>query len=693
MNYSEFKSKYNLTLNSKQDTAVQSGEGASLLLAVPGSGKTTVLVSRLGYLIYVLGVSPERILTMTYTVAATKDMKQRFCKLFGNEYENTLEFRTINGVCAKIIMSYERKLGAKAFELVTDEREIAESIAAIYREVEEAFASDSDIKRVRTLITYAKNMMLTREEIDSLGSTDIEFSAIYRAYNERLRQNKKMDYDDQMLYAYTILKKYPDILAYYRESYPYILVDEAQDTSKIQHEIIKLLCGEAGNLFMVGDEDQSIYGFRAAYPDALLSFEKDHKNARVFYMDDNFRSDANIVSMAQRFISSNKYRYQKHMRAVKEAKNSVRRINLASREVQYTYLYKSLCNTNKETAVLYRDNESALPLIDLFERNSIPYNAKAMDTAFFSNRVVRDIVDIISFSLDPYDTDIFMRIYYKLLSYITKENAEKACIIAKQKGIAVFNAVLSLPALTGGTQKACKALVTHFQSLLSEKPGNVIYRITNYMGYNEYLERVGVRTGKISILESIASKTRSCEELLSRLDELCVIVTEKKYDKNAFVTLSTIHSSKGLEYDKVYIIDTIDSLFPEEPILNYNNASEEEIKSYEEERRLFYVAATRAKKELSVFCYSNARSCFAEQFFCSGKEEEAAEKKEENGENELYLKYANEFKIGKILCHKHFGVGTVTGKEDSFIEVKFNIGITKRFLLKVLYENNICNLI
>ncbi|MBQ9746761.1 MAG: ATP-dependent helicase, partial [Clostridia bacterium] len=312
MNFLEFKENFNIQLNEQQLAAVKAVDGHVLLLAVPGSGKTTVLITRLGYMVYCLGIEPRSILTMTYTVAATHEMRERFCSVFGEEMREALEFRTINGVCAKIIASYEQLTRGRAFTLVTDEKELSTALSAIYKECTGEFPTESDIKGVRTMITYAKNMLLSAEEVEGMDEEGLPFSKIYQKYNSMLKAQKLMDYDDQMVYAHKILRMYPEILERVAKRYRYICVDEAQDTSKIQHAIISLLAKNSGNLFMVGDEDQSIYGFRAAYPQALLAFEAEHTGAKVLKMEENFRSGTKIVEAADRFIGKNTLRHPKN---------------------------------------------------------------------------------------------------------------------------------------------------------------------------------------------------------------------------------------------------------------------------------------------------------------------------------------------------------------------------------------------
>ncbi len=341
MQHEEFLTKYASNLNENQLRAVRAVNGPVLLLAVPGSGKTTVLVTRLGYMLYVEGIDPSNILTVTYTVAATRDMERRFEGLFGEEFSGKLEFRTINGICAKVISSYGRMIGRDPYELVTDEKEMGRIFLNILTRHLREYPTESDVREARTMITYCKNMMLDDDGIKALEEDSMmPVLDVYKEYNSYLASNKLMDYDDQMTYAYRLLKSSPELLASYRDKYRYVCVDEAQDTSRIQHAIITLLSGSAGNLFMVGDEDQSIYGFRAACPEALLEFEKGHPGAQVLVMDENYRSNANIVTAADVFIQRNEARHAKHMVAVRTADSHINYVEVSGRAHQYSYLFR-----------------------------------------------------------------------------------------------------------------------------------------------------------------------------------------------------------------------------------------------------------------------------------------------------------------------------------------------------------------
>ena len=613
MEWQEFERKFPQKLNKQQKEAVQSVEGPVLLLAVPGSGKTTVLVTRLGYMIYAKGIAPEKILTVTYTVAATEDMAARFASLFGTDMADRLTFKTINGICAGIIHTYGRKTGRTPFALLNDEKVIADTLAKIYQKTERMYATESDLQTVRTLITYIKNSMLTEAEIRELDKTaDMKISSIYKEYNTWLREQKLMDYDDQMVYAYTMLQRFPELLRLYQDKFPYLCVDEAQDTSKIQHAIIALLSSRTENLFMVGDEDQSIYGFRAAYPEALLSFEKNHPGAKVLLMEENFRSGAGIVKAADTFIQKNTLRHKKHMRAIKDGEEVVKEIAVKTRDDQYRYLAAvaencaaaqadSVNGASHTVAVLYRDHECALPLIDLLERKEIPYRMRNAEISFFTHRTVLDVLNIMKLAMHPKDAETFLQVYYKINTYIRKEDALQIARISETQDISVWNAAVRYHGLSDYTMSSVQNTRMHMQQLLTERGDKAVKRILYYMGYQEYLERCGLKADKIEILRILGSREDSMAGLLQKLRELQDILTRKETDYSCNFILSTIHASKGLEYDTVYLMDVTDGILPAQMLKNPEKASREERETYEEERRLFYVGATRAKSELYVF--------------------------------------------------------------------------------------------
>ena len=273
-----------LKLSPQQRAAVLATEGPVLLLAVPGSGKTTVLVARLGCLIHCRGVAPKEILTVTYTVSAAGDMAQRFAALFGEDLARQLSFRTINGLCASIIRTYAWRKGVEPFALADGDARLNAVLRDLLLRTGSDYPTEQQIKEARTHITYCKNMMLSEADIHRHTVEGMDFPAVYFEYQDYLRRSRLMDFDDQMVFALRILRREPEILARCRAQCRWLCLDEAQDTSKIQHAILALLAGESRNYFLVGDEDQSIYGFRAAWPRALLDFERDWPWARVLLL-------------------------------------------------------------------------------------------------------------------------------------------------------------------------------------------------------------------------------------------------------------------------------------------------------------------------------------------------------------------------------------------------------------------------
>ena len=709
-------------LNLQQREAVQSVDGPVLLLAVPGSGKTTVLVSRLGYMILCRGISSDKILTITYTVAAANDMSARFSSMFGEWIENKPEFRTINGICAKIIYYCAHLTGKRTFQLASDERQISALLSGIYQRIEDDYPTENDLKAVRIAITYIKNMMLGPEELEDFDETmEYQISAIYREYCAEMRRQGLMDYDDQMVYAYIMLKRIPGVLEHFRSLYPYICVDEAQDTSKIQHEIISLLADKNGNLFMVGDEDQSIYGFRAAYPEALLSFEKQHTKAKVLLMEQNFRSNAKIVSAADRFIQKNVFRHEKHMTASRESTADVRVIDVKGRRAQYRYLAKIAANCTEETAVLYRDNEMVIPLVDLLERSGAPYRIRNAELTFFTHRVVSDIEKIFRFALNPWDSETFSGIYYKLGIYQKKTEIVQISEEAGRQHRPIIDYMLESRALSGAAAHKLRELHSHFQNMLDEPADRAIDRVVSKMGYGDYIAHSAAGRNKIFLLKTIEANEASPAAFLERMSFLEDVMRNKENDRRCPFILSTIHASKGLEYETVYMIDVSDGLFPENVIRNVRNADRNAAEKYEEERRLFYVGVTRAKNRLNLFRIGT-ETAFVNEF--AGNPEEQPETnriqmgyaaagihngaglKKMNGMERIAFRengkvrsrykdivqgpeisvqeFSERFREGAKITHIRIGKGIVIENDGSVIKIRFDNGDVRTFDVNIL---------
>lgn len=464
------------------------------------------------------------------------------------------------------------------------------------------------------MITYIKNMMLTDEQICEIESEYPHLNAMFESYQKSLKDNYQMDFDDQMVFALWILQKDDEIISALRARYKYICVDEAQDTSKIQHEIIKLLA-QGNNLFMVGDEDQSIYGFRAAYPKALLNFRYDYLNPYILRMERNYRSTTQIVEKAQSFISQNKGRYEKNMTAERGDGEAVSLEQVESREMQYMRLLDIAKTADRETAFLYRDNESSVVLIDLFLRNGVPFRLRKPEMNFFGNRVVKDIVAYLSLALNENDTNSFSQICNKGIIYLKNQQKDYAIKNCKYKRISVYDAVEGQMQYLKERQRD---RADDFRSVMSRvgksKASDAISVLLN-SGYEDYLRKNHLDGGKIEILSILAKQEPDIQRFLDRLVELERLIQKGFYSKaNNAVILSTIHSSKGLEYDSVYMVDVYDGRFPSSRP-NIFSRSKDNADGEQEERRLFYVGITRAKNKLSLFAIKGRESTFIDQLF------------------------------------------------------------------------------
>ena len=609
MEFLRFCETFGLKLDPQQQAAVRQTQGPVLLLAVPGSGKTTVLLARIGCLIHCRGVAPERILTMTYTVAATQDMRRRFSAVFGEETASRLAFHTINGVCARIIRQYERRTGRPAFRLLDREGETARFVRDAFRRAGQDYPTESQIEETRTRIAFCKNGMKSDGDIRAECGEDDSFFRIYDAYRALLRENARMDYDDQMVYGLKILRARPDILAAWRARFQYFMVDEAQDTSRIQHEIIRLLAQESGNLFLVGDEDQTIYGFRAAYPQALTRFRETWPQGVTLLLETNYRSSGSIVERADAFIRGNTGRADKRMRTPNGPGAPVRVTDVRSRAEQYPLLARRAAENTGELAILYRNHESALPLIDLLEKAGTPYTCRKMGHSFFSHPVVQDVKDLLAFAKAPQDRELFFRLYYKLRCGVTREMAAQA---AQESFVRGGTPILSLLAARCGVSWRAEKLYAAAEQLaeLAEDGSlDAVERISRELGYREYLRAKGADESKLDVLEALARQNPTQAGFLARLDVLEQLAAAPREEPTGLI-LSTVHGSKGLEYEKVILLDAIDGVFPPEP----DPADAAGREALEEERRLFYVAATRAREELELLRVTGCRCAFVTEF-------------------------------------------------------------------------------
>ena len=627
-------------------------------------------------------------------------MKRRFCELFGEEHAGRLEFRTINGISQRVLQYFGYKTGKTPFDVA--DKEAVAILKSAFFEVRNSFATENDIRELQTAVTYVKNMRYTEEEIRKYQTPVQKLPEIYQAYQKGLKEKSLIDYDDQMVYALRILQQFPEVRSHFQESYSYFCVDEAQDTSKIQHDMIRLLSEKSGNLFMVGDEDQSIYGFRAAYPEALVDFEAVHPGASVLLMESNYRSGQQIVEAADRFIQKNVARHEKHMIPWKDMEGKVQRITLRNRKAQYAYLLQQAREKKGISAVLYRNHESALPLIDLLEREGIPYRMKGSDMTFFSHPVVGDICDFLRLAQNPYDGEVFLRIYYKMGAGISKAAVLEAIENNSLKRT-LLQEVAEGEKATPFVRKQCRSLQTHFVSMQTEGAGRAIYRILHFMGYQDYMESHGLDSGKAEILRILGEAENDSRAFLRRLLELqeLILAGGSMTKPKPELLLSTIHSSKGLEYDRVFLLDMAEGILPsvQKPPegkkgTGSGRKAEKDRELYEEERRLFYVAMTRARKELYIFAFEDgSTSSFSREIFAPRASAAGSRGKGigiSRGSRQAYTYDMEEYKEGMYVLHKTFGLGLILKREGDKAMIAFpDPAGMKTISLSVALENGL----
>ncbi len=670
-----FFSAYLQKLNPQQKEAVLAVDGAVLLLAVPGSGKTTVLVTRLGYMILCRNIPPERILTMTYTKAATIEMAQRFQALFGAHCPAPVNFSTINSLSNQIIRFYSQQKNRQWSYLLPGNGEIMQIVQQVYQAIHGDFPTDSTVNDVLRAIAYIKNQMMTAEELEKADLGVEKLPQIYKLYEKTMRSMGYMDFDDQMVFAHRILTQDPDVRAWFQDRYPYICVDESQDTSKIQHAIIRLLARE--NIFMVGDEDQSIYGFRAAYPEALLNFEKDYPHARVLLMETNYRSSREIVDAANRFITWNKARRPKESKPAQGSGPPIRVVRGIDRPTQLNYILDVAADCRQDTAVLFRNNDSAIPLIDLLDRNHLPFQFRGSDDKFFTHKVVLDLVDMLHFARDPRDADIFLRIYYKFGGGISREAAVRACEQSALSGSSILTELARVPDLSQWGQETLRDWVLRLPELHEGSADAALCCLWNTLKYGVYAAERGLDAGKLDILRMLAVHVRTPGELLERMDALRSRMRTPISAPNCNLTISTIHSSKGLEYQSVILLDAFDGVLPSTTRAEVKHAEEE--REYEEERRLCYVAMTRAKQELTLFQLQNHPSEFISEIAAHLPRMTCEEQ-------DVFAPLLYDLR-GKSYTHKDLGKGRIIAQSDEALWVEFSGGEKLRMTLVEMLQN------
>lgn len=705
LTFEEYKSEYGIRLDSAQSEACRHINGNILLLAVPGSGKTTVMIARLGYMTKALGIDPDSVLAITYSVAGAREMKRRYEALFGF---CDIEFRTIHGFCAALIRRYENVRGRTAFALMEKENDTASVLRRIMAE-SGSYPTENELREVQTAITFSKNSMLTDSEIEkNVTVNGRDLFEIYKAYEAYKLENRLMDYDDQLAYGYKILRSCPDVSAVYADRFKYICVDEAQDTSLLQHRIIELMAKKSGNLFMVGDEDQSIYGFRAAYPKALMDFDKTYADTEIMSIFKNYRSTSRIVELSDRFIRANTERLgaYKSMTTDNEEGAPPTRVRLSDIKLLPDYV-RRVCSEGRDESVaaLFRLNDSMLPVIDLLYSKEIPFRVRGGDALFFTHSTVTDVLNILNFADHPYDTELFEKIYYKLGLGISKNDLLNIMKynVGKQRH-SIPDQIASAPYLNERKRIKAKKLSADLQKINSSDTYEAIRTVFFSTGYGRYCEARSSDTTRRNVLLALAYRYRSRDAFFERLKMLEGAVKHGSVSSNG-ILLSTIHSAKGMEFDRALLCDCRNGILPSGDSYLSSDSSEEDKKLLEEERRLFYVGTTRAKKRLELITWDSEFGAISEGFdfieaFLNGWKGIATDKRNtvnraattskgtrvETVTEEELKRYSK----GVAIRHTQFGDGVITYCKDGIITVKFaRYPLPKKLLLETCVQNRL----
>ncbi len=583
-------------LTEAQNTASLHHKGPALTLAIPGSGKTTLLLHRLINLVTKYGVNPSQILTLTFSKASANDMSQRYTSEFGH-LNYHFQFMTIHKFAYAIYRNYLKQTG-KVMQLLDDGAQKFRILDDLYKKRHHESLTEDDFETLANHIGLIYNLKLTREDLPNFNFQWADIFDIVEDYHRYKRDHDLFDFDDMLLSAIKLLQKTPKLLEQIRTSYPFIQVDEAQDTSKLQFELIELLLGSTNNLFLVADDDQSIYGFRGAFPTYLLEFPSKYPDAKLFYLAENFRSDANIVVTAAAIISKNKQRFDKLMQPFHPAaQQPVVRLfdDLTTRN---DYLANQLKNAEGTKAILFRNKVSALSVIDLLERHGMTFQIKEAPLREFNHWMLEDLIAFFTLALIPQDLDSFSRIAFKMNGFISRDMLSH--VKANHRGRSVFSILVNTPFLLDYQTRTQERLQNQFETLKSLRPYDALHFIETELGYLDYIKSNAQRLGlsmnyartRLDAFKAIAKPLRTGFDFINRISSLKCFLQENFNNTSESIILSTIHGSKGLEFDAVFMIDVNPQIFP--------GFKATENDALEEERRLFYVGMTRAKKSFEL---------------------------------------------------------------------------------------------
>ena len=591
--------------NEAQVAAIRHKKGPMLVLAGAGSGKTTVLTYRIKNLIMNREVNPKNILVLTFTKAAAKEMEERFHAMMPKR--NQVTFGTFHSVFLRILVKH----GGYSYKNIVSPRVQTDIIQRAATELDHYLGSGfqecmDKTKEIILNIELIKNHRI--KDVKEISEKELELKNMsadtawqfYQYYQNYMQQKHMIDFTDMLLLTYNLFKEKSDVLDYYRDLYRYIMVDEYQDTNPIQNDIIMLLAEPRNNLFCVGDDDQSVYGFRGAKPGIMMEFMKDYPKARQILLDVNYRSSGYIVKGALRVIGNNKIRFEKKIEAFRKPDETVhvQEVKDPVQEAEYVlerireYREKGVSYT--EMAVLYRTNVDARAMSELMTEYQIPFVMKEHLNNIYEHFIALDMISYLRLSQGEYDRKYFLQIANRPNRYLTRESMKT--------GNVSYESLRRYYRDKDWMVDRIDQLEWDMKMICDKTPYAAIQYIRKRMGYDEFLKEYAAYR-KISsedlfaVLEEIWQNSKgygTIKEWFEHIESYGKMLKEqnKKNGEKEGVNLMTMHAAKGLEFDTVFVIEANEGSCP------YKKATTDE--EIEEERRLFYVAMTRAKRKLVI---------------------------------------------------------------------------------------------
>lgn len=664
-----------MNFNEAQYKAIEHKSGPMLVLAGPGSGKTAVITRRVLRLVSD-GVAPGSILVITFTKAAAKEMQERYDQLQKQEGHNVpgrVNFGTFHAVFFKIL-KYAYRMDAS--NIISEEDSYQLLLELVHKLDMEIEDEREFIDGIRSEISKIKSERIDIRTYYSMNCPDEQFRWLYRQYTETMKKKKLIDFDDILLDCYELLRSHPDILKLWQDKYQYVLIDEFQDINRIQYDIIRMLAKPQDNLFIVGDDDQSIYQFRGARPEIMLNFPKDYPETKQVLLNYNYRSQEEIVQTALRLIANNKKRFPKEILATKAAGLPVVTERFATQEEENERIVEVIrrCRAEgmayEDIAILFRTNTQARSVLGKLLSYNIPFQMRDVVPNLFEHWIAKNIIAYIRMALGERDRGLFLQIMNRPNRYLSREVLNEPEVD--------FNKLKWIYREKDWMVDRIDRMEYDLSMIAKANPYAAINYIRRGIGYDTYLEEYAQyrRMKPEELLETVAELQESArgfdtfEEWFAYMEQYKEELKQQKQwqDKrrSAGVVLATMHSSKGLEYETVILPDVNEGLTP------YKKAVTED--ELEEERRMYYVAMTRAKKYLYV--YSVVR--------LHGKELELS-----RFVGEMALP-AQEMAPGTHLLHRMYGKGILVVQEKSRAIVYFEaLGAEKVLDLEVCKKNNL----